>query len=308
MILDNVLQAIGNTPLVRLNRVVDKDSAQILVKVEGLNVGGSIKTRTAFAMIQDAKRRGLINDDTVIVEATSGNQGIGISLVGAVMGNRVVVVMPDSVSEERRKLVQLYGAEVVLVHDEGKVDDCYKKCFALAEKMSKQPNYFWPQQFENPENCKVHNQQTAMEIVNQAGCTIDGFCAGIGTGGTLTGVGTALRQINPDIVIWGIEPATASPLTGGQIGSHVQMGIGDGMVPPILDCSVFDKVVTVTDQEAIEMARQLGKLEGLACGITSGTNVVVAKRLAKLLGPGKTVVTVLPDTAERYFSTPLFQF
>lgn len=307
MILDNVLQAMGNTPLVRLNKVVDSGSAQILVKVEGLNVGGSIKTRTAWAMIQDAKARGLINADTTIVEATSGNQGIGIALVGAVLGNKVVVVMPDSVSHERRKLVQLYGAEVVLVHDEGRVDDCYKKCFAIAEEMSKQPNVFWPQQFENAENVKAHYQQTAQEILHQAGCQIDGFCAGIGTGGTLTGIGQALKNVNPNVVIWGIEPANASPLTGGQIGTHVQMGIGDGMVPPILDKAVFDKVVTVTDQEAIAMARDLGRLEGLACGITSGTNVVVAKKLAKLLGPGKTVVTVLPDTAERYFSTPLFE-
>ena len=306
MILDNVLQAIGNTPLVRLNRVSDKDSAQILVKVEGLNVGGSIKTRTAWAMIQDAKARGLIDANTTIVEATSGNQGIGIALVGAVLGNKVVVVMPDSVSHERRKLVELYGAEVVLVHDEGKVDECYQKCFDLAEEMSKQPGYFWPQQFENVENVKAHYQQTAQEIINQAGCTIDGFCAGIGTGGTLTGVGQALKNANPNVVIWGVEPANASPLTGGQIGTHVQMGIGDGMIPPILDKQIFDKVVTVTDQEAIAMARELGRLEGLACGITSGTNVVVAKRLAKLLGPGKTVVTILPDTAERYFSTPLF--
>ncbi len=306
MILDNVLQAIGNTPLVRLNRVSDKDSAQILVKVEGLNVGGSIKTRTAWAMIQDAKTRGLIDDNTTIVEATSGNQGIGIALVGAVLGNKVVVVMPDSVSHERRKLVELYGAEVVLVHDEGKVDECYQKCFDLAEEMSKQPGYFWPQQFKNAENVKAHYQQTAQEIINQAGCTIDGFCAGIGTGGTLTGVGKALKNANPNVVIWGVEPANASPLTGGQIGTHVQMGIGDGMIPPILDKQIFDKVVTVTDQEAIAMARDLARLEGLACGITSGTNVVVAKRLAKLLGPGKTVVTILPDTAERYFSTPLF--
>jgi cysteine synthase A len=195
---------------------------------------------------------------------------------------------------------------VVLVHDEGKVDECYQKCFDLAEEMSKQPGYFWPQQFENVENVKAHYQQTAQEIINQAGCTIDGFCAGIGTGGTLTGVGQALKNANPNVVIWGVEPANASPLTGGQIGTHVQMGIGDGMIPPILDKQIFDKVVTVTDQEAIAMARELGRLEGLACGITSGTNVVVAKRLAKLLGPGKTVVTILPDTAERYFSTPLF--
>ena len=307
MILDNVLQAMGNTPLVRLNRVVDKDCAQILVKVEGLNVGGSIKTRTAWAMIQDAKARGLIDANTTIVEATSGNQGIGIALVGAVLGNKVVVVMPDSVSHERRKLVELYGAEVVLVHDEGKVDDCYQKCFDLAEEMSKQPSFFWPQQFENTENVKAHYQQTAQEIIAQANCTIDGFCAGIGTGGTLTGIGKALKKANPNTVIWGVEPANASPLTGGLIGSHVQMGIGDGLVPSILDKAVFDKVVTVTDQEAIFMARDLARLEGLACGITSGTNVVVAKRLAKLLGPGKTVVTVLPDTAERYFSTPLFK-
>ena len=307
MVLDNVLQAMGNTPLVRLNNVVDSNSAQILVKVESLNVGGSIKTRTAYEMIRQAEKQGLINKDTTIVEPTSGNQGIGLALVGAVLGYKVVVIMPDSVSVERRGLVKLYGAEVVLVHDEGDIGKCINECIQRANQMAQQDNVFMPSQFTNPANVVAHYQGTANEILQQAGCKIDGFCAGVGTGGTVTGIGRALKQANPDVVIWAVEPANASALTGGKANSHVQMGIGDGLIPQVLDQQIYSHVATVTDQEALEMARQLALKEGLACGITSGTNVVVAKRLAKLLGPGKTVVTVLPDTAERYFSTPLFE-
>lgn len=308
MIYNNVLEAVGNTPLIRLNRMTDEDSAEILVKFEAVNVGGSIKTRTALNMILDAEKRGLIDDDTVIVEPTSGNQGIGLALVGAVRGYHTVIIMPDSVSEERRKLVQNYGAEVKLVHDNNDIGECINRCIQMAEDMKKaDPHVFVPQQFENPANYEVQRDATGEEILAQAGKRIEGFCSGIGTGGTITGIGETLRKANPDMTIWAIEPEHAAILSGGAIGSHLQMGIGDGVIPEILNQDIYDEVVIVSDEEALQTTRDLARLEGLMCGISSGTNVAAAKRLAKKLGKGKTVVTVLADTAERYFSTPLFE-
>lgn len=293
--------------MIRLNRMVSEDSADILVKFEGLNVGGSVKTRTAYNMILDAEKRGIINKDTVIVEPTSGNQGIGIALVGAVRGYKVKIIMPDSVSEERRKLVKQYGADVILVHDRGNIGDCIKECLDIALNLQKgNHNVFVPQQFENPANPDVHRNATAMEIINQVNGTIDGFCSGIGTGGTITGVGEILKAHNPYMTVWAAEPEKAAILSGGEIGTHMQMGIGDGFIPKILNRSVFDEVCIITDEEAIATSKELAKKEGILCGISSGTNVAAALKLAKKLGKGKTVVTILPDTAERYFSTPLF--
>lgn len=297
----------GNTPLIRLQRMAEKGSAQILVKFEGLNVGGSIKTRTAYNMIRDAEEKGLINKDTIIVEPTSGNQGIGLALVGAVRGYQTKIIMPDSVSEERRKLVRHYGAEVILIHDAGNIGACIEECLNTALKMAEEdPRVFVPQQFENPANPAVHRSQTAIEILEQADCPIDGFCSGIGTGGTITGIGEVLREKNPDMVIWAVEPEHAAILSGGSIGTHLQMGIGDGVIPAILNMDIFDDICIVTDEEAIQTSRELASKEGIMCGISSGTNVAAALKLARKLGEGKTVVTVLPDTAERYFSTPLF--
>ena len=308
MIYNNVLEAVGNTPMIRLNRMTDEDSAEILVKFEALNVGGSVKTRTAWNMILDAEKQGKIQKDTIIVEPTSGNQGIGLALVGAVRGYRTVIIMPDSVSEERRKLVQNYGAEVKLVHDEGDIGECIQKCIRTALEMKEADSRVYvPQQFENMANYEAHLNMTGREIVEQVGGRIDGFCSGIGTGGTISGVGEALRKANPEITIWAIEPEHAAILSGGEVGSHLQMGIGDGVIPEILNQDIYDEVVIVTDEEALQTARDLARLEGLMCGISSGTNVAAAKRLAKKLGKGKTVVTILPDTAERYFSTPLFE-
>ncbi len=308
MVFDNILDAVGNTPLIRLNKMVDEDSADILVKFEGLNAGGSIKTRTALNMLNDAERRGVIDKDTVIVEPTSGNQGIGLSLVGAVRGYRTVIIMPDSVSVERRKLAKHYGAEVVLIHDDGNIGECIEKCMQTALDMAREdPHVFVPQQFENPANPDVHRHNTGLEILEQADCRIDGFCSGIGTGGTITGIGEVPKGANPDITIWAVEPENAAILSGGSIGTHLQMGIGDGLIPAILNCDIYSDVCIVSDEEAISTARDLARLEGLMCGISSGTNVAAAKRLAKQLGKGKTVVTVLPDTAERYFSTELFE-
>ena len=308
MIYQNVLDAIGHTPIIKLNKMVDEDSAQILVKFEGLNVGGSIKTRTAFNMITDAENKGLIGKDTVIVEPTSGNQGIGLALVGAVKGYKVKIIMPDSVSEERRKLVRHYGAEVILIHDDGNIGDCIDKCLKLALKMqAEDKNVFVPQQFENPANPTVHRHHTGLEISEQVAGPIHGFCSGIGTGGTITSIGEVLKAQNPQIKIWAVEPENAAILAGGTVSSHIQMGIGDGLIPPVLNTKIYEDVCIISDEEALATSKDLARLEGIMCGISSGTNVAAAKKLAKLLGKGKTVVTVLPDTAERYFSTPLFE-
>lgn len=307
MVHNNVLEAIGRTPLIRLNHMTDDDSAQILVKFEGLNVGGSIKTRTALNMILEAEKSGLINSDTIIVEPTSGNQGIGLALVGAVRGYKVKIIMPDSVSEERRKLVKHYGAEVILVHDSGNIGLCIEECLELAMKMkSENPNVFVPQQFENPANPAIQRSGTGAEILEQVDGPIHGFCSGIGTGGTITGIGETLKSVNPEITIWAVEPENAAILSGGSIGTHVQMGIGDGVIPEILNQNIYDDVCIIKDEEALMTSKELAKKEGIMCGISSGTNVAAAIKLAKKLGKGKTVVTVLPDTAERYFSTPLF--
>ncbi len=308
MIYENILGAIGNTPLIRLNRMTEKDDARILVKFEGLNVGGSIKTRTAFAMVEAAEAEGLIGEGALIVEPTSGNQGIGLALVGAVKGYRTVIVMPDSVSEERRKLIAHYGAEVLLVHDDGNIGECIEECIRRAKEIAKTtPNAFMPQQFENENNPLVHRRTTAEEILRDVDGKIDGFCSGIGTGGTITGIGEILKKKNPEIKIWAVEPENAAILAGGSVGTHLQMGIGDGLIPPVLNREVYEEICIVSDDEAIATTRELAKKEGILCGITGGTNVAAALRLAKKLGRGKTVVTVLPDTAERYFSTPLFQ-
>lgn len=308
MICDNILEAMGNTPMIQLNRMGDKDSARILVKFEGLNVGGSIKTRTAYNMILDAEKRGIINENTIIVEPTSGNQGIGLALVGAVRGYKTKIIMPDSVSEERRKLVRHYGAEVILVHDAGNIGECIDECVRTALEMQKaDKNVFVPQQFENPANPEIQRNGTGEEIIRQVNGPIHGFCSGIGTGGTITGIGETLKKYNPDMTIWAVEPENAAILSGGSIGTHVQMGIGDGVIPEILNQDIYDDVCIIKDEEAIRISKELASKEGIMCGISSGTNVAAALKLAKKLGKGKTVVTVLPDTAERYFSTPLFE-
>ena len=308
MIYNNILEAIGHTPMVKLQRMPDETCANIYVKFEGLNVGGSIKTRTAFNMILAAERDGLINKDTIIVEPTSGNQGIGLALVGAVRGYHTIIIMPDSVSEERRKLIRHYGAEVQLIHDAGDIGACIDECLQTALHMQEtDPRVFVPQQFANCNNVKAHKNHTALEIMEQVAGSIDGFCSGIGTGGTITGIGEVLKAQYPHIEIWAVEPENAAILAGGTVGTHLQMGIGDGIIPDILNQNIYDDIYVVSDEEALDTAKRLAREEGLMCGISSGTNVAAALKLAKKLGPEKTVVTVLPDTAERYFSTPLFE-
>ena len=308
MIYSNILEAMGQTPIIEINHMAEPDSARILVKFEGLNVGGSIKTRTAYNMILAAEKEGRIHKDTIIVEPTSGNQGIGLALIGAVKGYRTIIIMPDSVSEERRKLVRHYGAEVILIHDAGNIGDCIEECLQTALRMAREdPNVFVPQQFENINNPLVHRHHTGLEILEQVAGPIHGFCSGIGTGGTITGIGETLKALNPDIEIWAVEPENAAILAGGTVGTHLQMGIGDGVIPGILNQNIYDEIYIVTDEEALQTSKDLARKEGIMCGISSGTNVAAAIKLAKKLGPGKTVVTVLPDTAERYFSTPLFE-
>ncbi len=308
MIYNNVLDAVGHTPIIRLNNMTDENSAEILVKFEGLNVGGSIKTRTAYNMILKAEKEGKLHKDTIIVEPTSGNQGIGLALVGAVRGYKTIIIMPDSVSEERRKLVKHYGADVILIHDSGNIGKCIDDCLQTALNMAKEnPNVFVPQQFENENNPCAHRHHTALEIMEQVGGPIHGFCSGVGTGGTITGIGEVLKAQYPDVKIWAVEPENAAILSGGTIGTHLQMGIGDGVIPKVLNTNIYENICIVTDEEAIQTSKDLARKEGLMCGISSGTNVAAAIKLAKELGKGKTVVTVLPDTAERYFSTPLFE-
>ena len=308
MIYNNVLEAMGHTPMIQLNRMTDPEGARVLVKYEGLNVGGSIKTRTAFNMIKKAEDDGILKPDSVIVEPTSGNQGIGLALVGAVKGYETIIIMPDSVSSERRLLVEHYGAKVILVHDAGNIGDCIEECVEMAARMAAEnPKVFVPQQFENQANPMVHRYHTGLEILEQVEGPIDGFCSGIGTGGTITGIGETLKALNPQVEIWAVEPENAAILAGGTVSTHIQMGIGDGVIPGVLNQQIYDDICIISDEDALKTAKDLALKEGLMCGISSGTNVAAALRLAKKLGKGKTVVTVLPDTAERYFSTLLFE-
>ena len=298
----------GHTPMIQLSRMADPEGARVLVKYEGLNVGGSIKTRTAFNMIKKAEEDGILKPDSVIVEPTSGNQGIGLALVGAVKGYETIIIMPDSVSSERRLLVEHYGAKVILIHDAGNIGDCIEECVEVAAKMAEEnPKVFVPQQFENQANPMVHRHHTGLEILEQVAGPIDGFCSGIGTGGTITGIGETLKALNPQIEIWAVEPENAAILAGGTVSTHIQMGIGDGVIPGVLNQQIYDDICIISDEDALRTAKDLAIKEGLMCGISSSTNVAAALRLAKKLGKGKTVVTVLPDTAERYFSTPLFE-
>ena len=307
MVCDNILEAMGHTPIIRLNHLPDEDSAEILVKFEGLCVGGSIKTRTAYNMILAAEKEGLINKDTIIVEPTSGNQGIGLALVGAVRGYKTIIIMPDSVSMERRLLVKHYGAEVIEIHDDGNIGDCIAKCLETAVEMGKNnPNVFIPEQFSNKNNPLAHKHHTGLEILEQVAGPIHGFCSGIGTGGTISGIGEVLKAQYPDIEIWAVEPEHAAILAGGSIGTHLQMGIGDGLIPENLNTEIYSDICVVTDEEALGIASRMAREEGILCGISSGSNVAAALRLAKKLGKGKTVITIAPDTGERYFSTPLF--
>lgn len=304
---DSLLEAIGNTPLVRLRRIGAETGAAILVKPEGLNPGGSIKSRTAWWMIERAERAGRLRPDSIIVEPTSGNQGIGIAMVAAIKGYSVRIVMPECMSRERRLLIQAYGAEVVLVPQGRDIAETIDACITTARQMAADdPRVFIPQQFENPDNPEIHRLTTGPEILRATGGQVDAFVAGIGTGGTITGVGEVLRESNPCVRIVAVEPANGAILSRGKVGMHRQEGIGDGLIPPILNRSLITDVMVVEDEDAVATARRLAREEGILAGVSSGANVWAAVEMARRLGSEMTVVTILPDTGERYLSTDLF--
>jgi cysteine synthase A len=298
---------VGNTPLEHLRRISPADGAKIYAKVECVNPGGSIKTRTALGMIEAAERAGQLKPDSIIVEVTSGNQGIAMAMIGAVKGYKVRIVMPENMSVERQKLIKAYGAEIVLTPAGASITEAIEGSLAVAQDMAaKDARVFLPRQFENENNPDIHRRTTAREILAQLDSPIDAFVAGFGTGGTITGIGEILQQAHPQISIVVAEPENAAILAGHPIGHHVQQGIGDGVIPPILNHGIIDDIVLVSDEEACAAACRLAREEGILCGVSSGTNVTAAIKVARKLGAGKTVVTVLPDTGERYLSTGLF--
>ena len=304
-ITQTILEAIGNTPLVRLNRITAGLDRTILVKVESQNPGGSIKTRTALSMIEDAERRGLLKPDSVIVEFTSGNQGIGLALVAAVKGYRCTIVMPSCMSEERRRVMASFGAEIILTPVGKDITETFSFAEAkVHELLAQDSKYVLAGQFVNPANPGVHHAETAGEIIRQLGdITPHAFVAAIGTGGTITGAGQRLKAEYPGIKVVAVEPTQAAILSGGVVASHKQQGIGDGFIPQILDTAVYTEVVVVSCEEAYSMTRRLAREEGLFVGISSGTNVCAALAVARSLPPGSVVVTILPDGGERYLST-----
>jgi cysteine synthase A len=294
MLTDNILELIGNTPLLQLK------GERVFAKAEFLNPGGSIKDRIALAMLEAARRDGKLHDDSIIVEPTSGNTGIGLALVGRLMGYPVRIVMPEGMSEERKKLIKALGADLVLVPDREGIAGAVRRVEQMAAEDSR---VFVPQQFENPENPKVHYEHTARELWRQTGGQIDCFVAGVGSGGTLQGVGKFLKEQKKDVRIVAVEPENRSALLGHEPGLHQIQGIGDGFVPAVLDVSLVDDVVEVSDEAAIETTRQLGRDCGLLVGISSGANVWAARKLTERIDGN--IATVLPDRAERYFSTAL---
>ena len=299
-------QLIGHTPLLKVDNYMHSRNitgARVLAKLEYLNPAGSVKDRVALAMIEDAEQKGLLKPGAVIIEPTSGNTGIGLACVAAAKGYRTILTLPDTMSMERRTLLQAYGASLVLTDGALGMKGAIEKAEELERSI---PGSLILGQFENPANPAAHFTTTGPEIWEDTDGQIDIFVAGVGTGGTLTGIGETLKALNPDMTIWAVEPENAAILAGGTVGSHLQMGIGDGLIPAILNQNIYSDIYIVSDEEALQTARDLARLEGLMCGISSGTNVAAAIAMAKKLGPGKTVVTILPDTAERYFSTPLF--
>lgn len=300
LVADSVLDLIGATPMVRLKRVIPQDAAAVLGKMESLNPGGSVKDRIALAMIEDAERDGRLKPDSVIVEPTSGNTGIGLALVAAVKGYRIILTMPDDMSVERRRLLERYGAELVLTPA---IEGMTGAVFAAQELCKKHAEYFMPQQFENPANPEVHYRTTAREIFEATGGRIDAFVAGVGTGGTITGVGRLIReQLGQNVLLVAVEPSRSPVLSGGRAGMHGIQGIGASFVPGVLDRQIYNEIMRVEDKDALTYSRRLAKEEGILAGISAGANVFAARKVAERLGAGKTVVTIICDTGERYLS------
>lgn len=303
-VLDNILATVGNTPMIRLSKVKDGCGAEILAKLELFNPGGSSKARAALGMVLAAEEEGRIKPGAVIIEPTSGNQGIALAMVGAVKGYRVIVVMPENMSMERRVLARSYGAEVVLTPKAENVQGAVNKARDIVKNT---PNAWMPNQFANPANPRFHEITTAREIIKQVDGPIHALVAGVGTGGTLTGIARVLKKAYPEIKIYAVEPENSAVIAGKSPGEHMLQGIGDGFIPENLDLDLMDAPIPVSDQDALEMARRLACQEGLLVGISSGAAVVAALTVGRKLNPGKTVVTILPDTGERYLSTPLFK-
>ncbi|MBI4685465.1 MAG: cysteine synthase A [Nitrospirae bacterium] len=299
----NSLTLIGNTPLVRINQFCSDEDAEIWAKLEGCNIGGSVKDRIALSMIETAEKDGRLKPGGTIIEPTSGNTGIGLAIVAAVKGYRLVLTMPETMSMERRQLLKAYGAELVLTEGKKGMMGAIEK----AEEIYKgETDYFMPQQFENPANPEIHKKTTVVEILEDLGTVPDGFVAGVGTGGTITGVGEALRSKRPDVWIAAVEPAASPVLSGGNPGPHKIAGIGAGFYPGVLNTKIYNEVIQVTDTDAADTAKQLALKEGLLCGISSGAAMWAAIKVAKKLGKSKRVVVILPDRGERYLSTGLF--
>lgn len=302
MILNNIGELVGNTPIVRLNNMKEEGMAEILVKVESFNPSGSVKDRAALYMIEAAEREGLLSKGGTIIEPTSGNTGVGLAMMGAAKGYNVILVMPDTMSIERRKLMQAYGAKIILT--EGKYG--MAGSVELAEGLARDNNYFMPNQFANKNNLVAHYETTGIEILKATDGNIDAFVAGVGTGGTISGAGKRLKEYNKDILLVAVQPAKSPVLTGGQPSGHKIQGIGANFIPDIFDNDIVDEILSIDEETAYSYARKLAAEEGILCGISSGANLAAANIIAKRLGEGKRVLTVLPDTGERYLSTDLF--
>jgi len=299
---NSITELIGNTPIVRLNKLVDADSADVYVKLEWYNPGSSVKDRIALNMIEAAEKAGKIKPGDTIVEPTSGNAGIGLAMIGAAKGYKVVLTMPETMSLERRKLLKAFGAELYLTPGAEGMTGAINKAKELVEK----EGYFMPQQFENPANPEIHRQTTAKEILEAMGTDLDAFVSGVGTGGTITGCGQVLKEAIPNIEIVAVEPAKSAVLSGEKKGPHLIQGIGAGFVPQVLDTKIYDSIEKIADEEALETARRMAKEEGILVGISSGAAVAAALKVAKRLGKGKKVLAISPSYGERYLSTALF--
>ena len=303
-IANSVFELIGNTPVVKLNRLVDEDSADVYLKLEYMNPGSSVKDRIALAMIEDAEAKGTLKAGDTLIEPTSGNTGIGLAMVAAAKGITAILVMPDTMSQERRNLLRAYGAELVLTPGAEGMKGAIKK----AEELAEEHGYFMPQQFSNEANAEIHRRTTGKEILEQFDGELDAFIAGVGTGGTITGAGEVLKEAIPSIQLYAVEPTDSPVLSGGKPGPHKIQGIGAGFVPSILNTEIYDGIIQVKNEDAFELARKAAKEEGILGGISSGAAIYAALQTAKKLGKGKKVLAIIPSNGERYLSTPLYQF
>jgi len=303
-IANSIAELVGQTPIVKLNRLVEENSADVYLKLEYMNPGSSVKDRIALAMIEAAEENGNLKPGATIIEPTSGNTGIGLAMIAAAKGYKAILVMPETMSLERRNLLRAYGADLVLTPGTEGMNGAIRK----AEELAQEHGYFMPQQFNNPSNPEVHRRTTGKEITEQIGDQLDAFVAGIGTGGTITGAGEVLREKYKGIKIYAVEPTDSPVLSGGKPGPHKIQGIGAGFVPSVLNTEIYDEVIQITNDEAFEYARRAAKEEGILGGISSGAAISAALKVAKQLGKGKKVLAIIPSNGERYLSTPLYQF